>query len=420
MAGGPDEMSFYSFIGETHPLHPRVESLRRALHDSPRYHELAARSSEVGGEIHAEIKCVSSVGGAWDLDRFYWCFQYRPQGAALPFDAHTLYFRADHGAPELYDFPQDPYLGTMADWFRGLAQGGNHAQRVDVLRYVPLRRLTFRVSAPGAVPLIGKFKRRTKLRESAAGLDAVHRAARTARTRFRVAAPGPVDEASCVFYQEALPGVSLAGELAADNAMDLLRSVGELHAQMHALDVPGVPSRDAKEDSTQFEMDIRWIGFFRPDLAPELEALRERLSRDMPGKAPLAFLHGDFVPSQILVHPERWGITDFDLAHRGDPVREIAAFLASLKYDVSFFAAASERGSPGAQALFDRAEAAYLTGYEAAAGEPVDRTRLVRHRIAAEIHYLALMLKKDWYHTDKFFRAIDQTRRLAASLAAEH
>jgi hypothetical protein len=420
MAGGLDEMNFYSFIGETHPLHPRVEALRRALRDSPRYQELVVRSREGGGEIHAEIKCASTAEERWNLDRFYWCFQHRPEGAALPFDAHTLYFRADHGAPELYDFPHDPYLGTMDNWFRCLAQGGDHAQRIDVLRYVPLRRLTFRVGAPGAAPVIGKFKRRSKLRESAAGLDAVHRAARAARIGFRVAAPGPIDEASCVFYQEALPGVSLAGELDADNAVDLLRSAGELHAQLHTLVVPGVALRDAKEDSRQLEADMRWIGLFRPDLAPELEALRGKLSQSTPGEAPEAFLHGDFVPSQILVHPKRWAVTDFDLAHRGDAAREIAAFLASLKYDVPFFATAFDRGSPEAHRLIGSAEAAYLAGYDTAAGKPLDYSRLVWHRIAAEIHYLALMLKKDWYHPDKFIRALDETRRLAASLSAEH
>jgi thiamine kinase-like enzyme len=414
-------LNFFSFISESHPFFARVESLRRVLRESPRYSELLTRGGEAGSTVHAEIKGVETAQGAWRLDRFYWCFQYREPGGPVPFRSHTLYFRDDRGTPEFYDFPEDAYLGSMAGWFGHLAQGGEHAPRVDVLRYVPLRRVTFRIATPGAAPVIGKFKRRSKLQESYERLAAVHEAARSAGAGFRVAAPGFLDEEACIFYQEALPGRDLVETVDRTNFEALLERLGKVHQQMNALDVPGLPQWRFANYQATLRGDLRWISFFLPEQGALLDSIWERLERSPPDMSDdtTAFCHGDFVPSQALADGERWAITDFDMSRRGGATLEMAKLIGSFKYHVPLVQQGFERPGGCDEDLMDAAEAAYLRGYERAAGHAIDRARLLWFRISSEIHYLSLMLKKDTYAPETFDRALALVQRLAGKLAGK-
>jgi hypothetical protein len=418
MASGRDDLNFFSFIGEAHPFFMQVKALRRALRESPLYPELLARKGNAGSAVHAEIKGVETAQGAWRLDRFYWCFQYREPGDPMPFRSHTLYFRADRGTPLFYDFPEDAYLPSMADWFGDLARGGKHAPRVDVLRYVPLRRVTFRVVAPGAAPIIGKFKRKSKLQESYYRLAAVHQAVQKAGACFRVAAPGFVDEDACVFYQEALPGRDLVETIDRDNYRALLERLGKVHQQMNALDVPQLAQWRFAHYQESLRADIRWISFFFPEHEALLGSIWETLEGNLPDMSDdsAAFCHGDFVPSQALADGERWSITDFDLGRRGGSTLEMAMVIGSLKYHVPLVQQAFERPGGSDEATMSAAEEAYLRGYEQGAGRSVDRARLLWFRVCAEIHYLSLMLKKDTYAADTFDRGLALVRRLAAQL----
>jgi hypothetical protein len=107
-------------------------------------------------------------------------------------------------------------------------------------------------------------------------------------------------------------------------------------------------------------------------------------------------------------------VTDFDACHRGDPYRDMGIFLASLSYDVPLFRAPSVTAG-----LLEFAIRAYLSGYESRTGHQLDAARLLWHRLAAEVYYLALMFKKDWYEPTRFARALDRVGSLAASLAEQ-
>lgn len=92
---------------------------------------------------------------------------------------------------------------------------------------------------------------------------------------------------------------------------------------------------------------VRW-------LRPLLHSLEEALP---PAAAPL---HGDLHPGQILVSDEGLGLVDFDRAGVGDPLRDLATFVAHLE------AGRAEGTVPAAVAT--AAESSLLDGYRNAGG----------------------------------------------------
>jgi Ser/Thr protein kinase RdoA (MazF antagonist) len=413
-AGGLPTPEFFSFVRPGHPFRPLLDELRARLRGSEGF----ARAREIAGRfaVHAEIKGVES-GGGWKAERFYWCFQYsEPCDAARPFRAFTLYFHAKSGEPETYEFPRDPYLPVMDALLGPGSAGFGGAREVRVLRYVPLRRVTFRLGGGGEGPVIGKFKRRSKLRESYDRLAAVHAAVAGSGVDFAVAAPLGVDEERGVFFQELLPGRDLSETLDQRNFDRQLARLGRMHRQMHALQVPGLPQWRFGNYLETLEQDLRWIVFFLPEREAALRGVWDRLRRSAPrvDDDTTAFCHGDFVPSQALADGGRWSITDFDMARQGGAALETAKLLACLKYHVPLVKRAFESASPAGDALVTDAEDAYLRGYESELGGPLDRERLLWFRLCAEIHYLALSLKKDTYAPETFDRVLALVQRLAA------
>jgi len=412
------ELSFFSFVRRDHPFRPLIDQALETLHESECYSRLRDVVGRAATSVHAEIKGVWTADGRWKADRFYWCLQYwDPSKERFPFRAFTIYFISRNGKPEIYEFPRDPYLTTMpalldpvAETFAGIGRA------VKILRYVPLRRVTFLLGASaGQGPVIGKFKRRSKLKDSYDRLSAVYRAVRGSGAEFSVAAPMGIDEERCVFFQELLPGLDLNESMNEGNCGERLRRLGRLHRQMHALDVPGLPQWRFSDYLETLDSDIRWIGFYFPEHEAPLAEVWRRLRRSCPSMDDdnEAFCHGDFVPSQALADGGAWAITDFDMARRGGAVLEIAKVVASLKYDVPPVQRAFERTEGEDDALLASAEEAYLLGYEEEQGRRVDPERLRWFRTCAEIHYVSLMLKKDTFQPTTFERALALVHRLS-------
>ena len=106
---------------------------------------------------------------------------------------------------------------------------------------------------------------------------------------------------------------------------------------------------------------------------------------------------------------DRFAITDFDGARIGDPHRDLAIWLAALTFDLP---ALDRAVAAGDEAVIARAEAAYLEGYGAH-----DERRLLWHRAAAEVHYVAVALKKDRHEPPRARRGLRIARRCTEALA---
>jgi len=404
------KMAPFPFVTHDHPFFAKMEIFRT---------EIARREQSVGrGEatcpppaVHAETKALRDRDGSWRLDRFYWSIQHADDASPGGLHAATLYYAAKAEAMGWHRFPADPRLATLPFFF---AEPRVADTRVDVLRYVPLRRVTFRrVDANGAVS-IGKIRRPSRVEEGYRRLSSVAEAVSRAGGRFKVAAPLSLDRDRCCYFQEALAGENVADLIHVGNAAEMFGEIGTLHRAIHTLSVADVPSRGNADWLLAATDDLELVRLYDPRAAARLDHVPTLLRRAFPAPEPAAFCHGDFVCSQMLVVGPEWSVTDFDLCHGGDPCRDIAMFLASLAFDVPSLQSGAH---PSASArTLETGCAAYLDAYQRAAGRRVDPRRLLWHRVCAELYYLALALKKNRYDPADFERRVKTCISLAAEL----
>jgi thiamine kinase-like enzyme len=414
----PDSMEVLPFIQSGHAFYPHVDRFRRLMAGHPRYRELVpAIVSQPTAEVRTLIRGRPGAG-RWDLKGLYRSFQCRDESRPLGFHAVTFLYSVSRGLLSCNEFPHDPYLPAAAAFFdeRRRRQVDDRADRV--LRYVPLRRLTFRTSAGDGARVIGKFVRPSEVGPAYDRLGTVFETVSRSSCRFRVAAPKGSDERQHLFFQEARPGGRLTQFLGPDSASDLLRVVGALHRELHALDVPGLPGRDVNAFIQTITDHLECIAVFRPEDAPVLDDVLAVLRARAPGVSPrdYRFCHGDFRCSQILKEDDRWSVIDFDGCLRADPYLEVAYLVAFLKYDVPLFARWFEEGQDD---RLEEAYEAYLSGYEAGAPHALDRARLLWYRIGGEIHCLARMIRRDLIRSVAWSRGLDLLRHLSERLRRE-
>ena len=144
------------FFPATEPeaaVFPLLERLRPSVRDE------IEREAVAGATVHAELRTAPGTDGAVGLRRFYWSTQRPEPRSPWGFSARTLYCDAHAGDPRLYEFPSEPTLTWLGDDPGPLRHRGL-PERVDVLRYIPLRRLTFRVHDGAELParVIAKVK----------------------------------------------------------------------------------------------------------------------------------------------------------------------------------------------------------------------------------------------------------------------
>jgi aminoglycoside phosphotransferase (APT) family kinase protein len=194
--------------------------------------------------------------------------------------------------------------------------------------------------------------------------------------------------------------------------------VGRVHAELHRLDVPGLPVADDKARVDALARNCDWIGFFRPNDALRLARVRDRLLQiaDRFDKTALVTCHGDLVPSHVLHGADGWAVVDFDLTHRGDAHADSALLLASLTQDVPMLRRTWRDPKSEPLGLLNRAVAAYVEGYQSFGGPVLDRRRLLWHRIATEVHMLGLMFTKDRFDPLAFERSMGLIEGLATDL----
>ena len=335
--------------------------------------------------MHAELRVGLSAGGDVERRRFYWSTQHRDSRSPLGFSARTLYCRAT-GAPQVYAFPAEPVL-TWLDDADGPLRSNGHVPHVEILRYIPLRRLTFRLHDGAGLPasVIAKVKRTGGLNRAVNAFLAVHQAAGRSRSDVpRVPQILRLEPPRHVLYLEELPGETL--NVAIDNLplAEAMEQLGKLHRSLQELDVRGLPKRlgtadwlqDARQAATQ-------IGWFVPSVARQAEAVYAELVRSAPDGGRLLFCQGDFLPGQILCDPSGWSVIDFDDSRYADPLSEVAALYAVLPRELGL-----------AGDLAELARRTYLEAYAGRAGESFDETRWQWFLVLVQLTGLAKRLVK--------------------------
>jgi len=325
------------------------------------------RRQRPGVAVQAELRAARGADGTAELRRFYWSTQQPDPRSPWGFSARTLYCDADATQPRLFEFPSEPALSWLGD-DPGPLPHRSDPQRVDVLRYIPLRRLTFRLHDGAGLPgrVIAKVKRASGLNRAATAFLAVHLAASKRRSEApTVPQLLRLDPPRHVLYLEELAGVPLNIAIGTLDLTPALQHLGALHRALQELEVGGITARRTIGDWLQTaRVAATQIGLFVPSSAGRAEEVYAELVRTAPADERLLFCQGDFLPGQILCHPTGWSVIDFDDSRYADPLSDVAAMYAALP---------RELGLPAEQA--ERARRTYLQAYASRAGDRFDEAR---------------------------------------------
>src|SRR3712207_2548127 len=129
---------FFAAVEPGTPVAPLLERLRPAVEAEIAHHEGTSVT------VQAELRTGRTSSGDLGIRRFYWSTHRADPSSPWGFSARTLYCEDDPTAMRVHEFPSDPGL-TWLDEEPGPLRLGGGAEKVEVLRYIPLRRLTFRL-----------------------------------------------------------------------------------------------------------------------------------------------------------------------------------------------------------------------------------------------------------------------------------
>lgn len=395
----PDN-SIFGYIQPRHPVHQQVRSFESQIHQNPAYSEYTARQQKgLATEIHAEIKLIGS-GDSRHIERFYYSIQFPAPELPGGFYAWSLHYSLHDGITKIYEFPNDPKLFHLASFINCPDN-----REVKILRYVPLRRVTFlRHESYGKPAVIGKLKKPRRSEEAYRKLVDV---AEIANPKVcRTPQPQGLNSNESVFYQQLVPGIETGPILNNENYCLILTEIGKLHGELGKWPISQAKPWDRDGVMKNLWRDLDDIKFFLPETESFLSKVCNWLKQWQRNLAaiPKTFCHGDFACSQILHHDLGWSIVDFDLAGLGDPYQDMAMFLVSLSHDVVLFHTQPE--------LLPKAYTAYLEGHQIATDNMINNETFIGYLICAEIYYLALILKKNRFTTLAFERTLERLRTL--------
>ena len=359
-------------------VYPHLVALRAVIADDP-----ALRAP---GEVRAELLPRRLPTGEVVTRRFYWSARRTDPTLPLGFTARTLHTDAKQSGHRIHDFPDEPVMRWLVDPDGPLLSHGPRA-RVEVLRYIPLRRLTFRLHDGAGLrsPVIAKTKRASSLIRAARVMVATQRSVdRATDLGFVVPQPVGLDIGRRLLYLEELPGRALSDVWEQLDEISAMRRLGHVQRELHELQVSGTATRTVADWLSAARVAADQVALLAPSTAEQLADLVAELGAGRPRDGETAFCQGDFVPSQILCGSSRWAVLDLDDGHYADPQAEVTALYAALPRELSV------PEGRRAESLRD----AYLEGYLRRAGIDVDPARWRWFLTVATLRYLARRLVK--------------------------
>ncbi len=383
-----------------------ADQLGEAIAGDSDVQRLLGSANPANLRVVSDLKTDFTANGAPRLRRLYWSVQYSAKEQGQAFEARTWSYYFKEGRGRWTSFPDDPHLASAG---RALSQRAN----ATVLRYVPLRRLTFSCETAEGVPLAGKIKQADRYGDAVRNLELLTAAAAKRDLTFRIPSLAGVDHANHAFFQTWCSGENLAHAVTPDNAASTLARVGSVLAELHALPSAGLEATANSALLDAAEGAARLLTAILPKDAPCLARSIERLRASAPPDGAPDFCHGDFVLSQMLAHGDEWSMVDFDLCQRASGYRDLAFLLASLPSDVPYFAD-GHAASPKPAVLED-CRAALVDAYCAARGWRADRTVLNWHLACCELHFLMLMIRKGTYSEAAFKAGLAKLEAASAS-----
>jgi aminoglycoside/choline kinase family phosphotransferase len=133
---------------------------------------------------------------------------------------------------------------------------------------------------------------------------------------------------------DSLPGVNLKSVLGTAHACEALERTAEALAVLHGYKDSKLPRWTVAYQLTKARRAMHLLAKFLPELRKQIEEIGHALHAQAPRDQDCAsgFVHGDFHYGQVLIHPTKVGILDFDRAHTGAVVADLGNLLAHLRY----------------------------------------------------------------------------------------
>ena len=325
--------------------------------------------------VKTDLKFRVTRTGRIRIRRFYWSLQRHAQSGDVDFNARTLVLEPE-SAPQWLDFPDDPQLPGALDLLR-------HCEHKQVFHYVPLRRLTVLRQCAKDTFSVVKLKRAGRAQDASRRLRQINASHTPSPISFSL----PIDVKTCqyeyTYRQTYCPGITLGELLRRSPSMDLVEQLGSRLASFHMLSVSTLPTQD-DNDPTAFSEKIRQLTALWPAEASRIFNCYDWLQCQGKPETEQRLCHGDLSLENILVDGDQWSLIDLDLAHLGDPIRDIAQLLVQL-----------EANLPGSNNEKWATRKAFLSGYQSVRPESISSRALHWHGCRAELDYLHVTFRKD-------------------------
>jgi aminoglycoside/choline kinase family phosphotransferase len=137
-----------------------------------------------------------------------------------------------------------------------------------------------------------------------------------------------------ILLLDSLPGRKLESLVRTARAREALERTAEALAVLHGYRDPKVPRWTVTDHLAKARQVIHLLAQFFPGLRKQIEEIGHALRAQAPRDEDCAsgFVHGDFHYGQVLIHPTKVGILDFDQAHTGPVGADLGRLLAHLRY----------------------------------------------------------------------------------------
>lgn len=156
---------------------------------------------------------------------------------------------------------------------------------------------------------------------------------------FKIACPLAYDKALRTIWQEGLNGQPIVKTLNKFNSQSIIEKIGSGLAALHRSKISCANKITIEDHLVELRKKTAKLIREFPSLQPQLETALRELERDQPAQNSLQIIHGDFHINQLMMSDGRIALFDFDEFAMGDPLQDLANFIADLyaqKFDATF------------------------------------------------------------------------------------
>lgn len=285
----------------------------------------------------------------------------------------------------VWSFPNDPaipHLPEVTDRNRvrrhlpwqslAVSRDGLDALEISIINYRPEERCTtrYRLHTQGQQhTLYAKTFADERGREIHDRMNRLREVSEDDPDSFLIARPLLYDADLRTIWQEELPGTPLAEALSRSRLNELLGATGRGLARLHSSTLNCAGRITLTDHLAEARRKAAKLSQAFPCLNATLQQIINELTEQLPhlSAAPARLIHGDFHLRQLQLSADRLALFDFDELTYGDPLQDLANFIADL---------CSSEDEPETRRAM---AAALLRGWEQGADCEPDSERLAWH-----------------------------------------